>query len=154
MSRMYNTDLNILRNEIVTAIKSSTENVSKEIVAQAGKVDIREQILANARALWPVLEAKKGYSIANRGHGLLPVMEVVVAGTGTTIYASVVRSQVSGTAVGKFCFMRSDDTDSVEKSINKLLELTMVLLYREFEGAFFHEQHDTQLDVAGKGYYF
>ncbi|KAK5737911.1 hypothetical protein LTR17_006351 [Elasticomyces elasticus] len=154
MSSLVKKDLNKLSGEIVTAIKKSTENMSKEIVAQAGKLDIREQILANARALWPVLEAKKSYSISSRTTALMPDMEIVVVGAGTTIYASVIRSCILGSPDRKYVFMRSDYTDSVEKSITKLLELTMVLLEKEFSANFFREQHDTQVDVAGQGHYY
>ncbi|KAK5676757.1 hypothetical protein LTS10_010521 [Elasticomyces elasticus] len=138
--------------------------------------DVREQILDNARILWPILEARRcrdGSSannsvqrvtppmtvvIAGGGNAVctvvLPDMEVVVVGTGTTIFASVVRSNIPGYEVGKYIFMRTDDTDSVEKSITKLLELTMDLLNKEFGGNFYREKHDTQIDVVGKGYYF
>ncbi|KAK5730271.1 hypothetical protein LTR15_000205 [Elasticomyces elasticus] len=143
-----------MSKKIVTAIEDSTENLNKEIMAKAGKLNVREQILVNARVLWPVLEAKKGESIASRGRGVLPDMEVVVVGVGNAIFASVVRGNIPGYDACKYIFMRTKDTNSVEKAVQKLLELTMVLLNKEFDTAFFREQHDTQRDVVGKGYYF
>ncbi|KAK3619375.1 hypothetical protein LTR56_024058 [Elasticomyces elasticus] len=151
-----------LGQEIKTAIKIAQEDERKVIVAQAGKheeqeerpLDVREQTLANARALWPVLEAKKPAHVPSRSIKALPEMEVLVVGTGTTIFAAVVRNNLPGCPESKCIFMRSDHTDTVKKSVQMLLELTMVLLNKEFYKTYFREQHDAQIRVEGKGFYY
>ncbi|KAK4893237.1 hypothetical protein LTR27_008358 [Elasticomyces elasticus] len=124
----------------------SVEQACNKVVTKTGsqdargtqqpKVDIRAQILDNARILWPMLEMKACMSGARNSLRDLPRMAVVVVGSGTTIYAAVVRlapapRQHDRDESHSYVFMRSVDTDSVEKAVQKLLELTMVVLNQE-----------------------
>ncbi|KAK0269094.1 hypothetical protein LTR35_015003 [Friedmanniomyces endolithicus] len=113
-------DFKSIGEQIVTAIRSSIGDVSKELVAHTANqvkqepqaLDVRAQILGkprhaassipptadittdNARALWPIIDGKRKDQYGqSKNPRPLPGMQIIAVGTGTTIRALVVRSE-------------------------------------------------------------
>ncbi|KAK3617583.1 hypothetical protein LTR56_025199 [Elasticomyces elasticus] len=145
----------------------SIEQACNKIVAKLGKQEssntaqqafnVREQILDNARILWPILEAKRcrdGSSANCLVHRVTPPMTVVVAGSGTAVYAAVLRHEHERTGNPSYQFMRSIDTDSAEKAVHMLLDVTMVLMEEEAEELMQIGTYERKVAVAGKGCWY
>ncbi|KAK5730273.1 hypothetical protein LTR15_000207 [Elasticomyces elasticus] len=119
--------------------------------------NVREQILENARILWPILEAKRcrdGSSANSSVHRVTPPMTVVIAGSGTTVFAAVLRHEPETTGSASYQFIRSIDTDSAEQAINILLGVTMVLMEEEAEELMQIGMSERKVAVAGKGCWY
>ncbi|KAK1064863.1 hypothetical protein LTR12_012258 [Friedmanniomyces endolithicus] len=135
-------DFKSLGEQIVTAMQTSIGNISQAHVAHAAKqvkqeerpLGIREQILDNARVLWPIIDAKRkdrfGAPMRPRP---IPEMQIVVFGRATTIQAWVVRSEYGQYDKRIYSqryhvFLCSNYTDTVDKAQQQLLEITMDML--------------------------
>ncbi|KAK5676753.1 hypothetical protein LTS10_010517 [Elasticomyces elasticus] len=111
------------RNDPVTAASTTSTDSA---------FDVRAQILANARVLWPVNAAK-----TNSKREPLPDFSLIVSGRGTAITAEVlVAPPRTSVEPQKLLFLSSaslGEAETPEKAMRKLLEVTMGLLVRERE---------------------
>ncbi|KAK0253480.1 hypothetical protein B0A54_04262 [Friedmanniomyces endolithicus] len=135
-------DLKNIGEQIVTAIRSSIEDVSTKLVANTANLvkqepqalDIRAQILDNARALWPIIDGKRKDHFGQFKHPrVTPEMQIIAVGTGTTVRALVIRGEYNPNdqqicSQRHFVFLQTEDTDSIENAQRKLLEMTMLML--------------------------
>ncbi|KAK5703097.1 hypothetical protein LTR97_004046 [Elasticomyces elasticus] len=143
-------DFDSVGERIVTAIKSSFDGISKTIVAQTSKQEkqeeralgVREQILTNAQVLWPIIDVTRR-NCNNEPYNeprTTPEMFVIVMGEGTTMSACVVRNGYDFREqpiddARRRIFLRSIDTTSADKALEKLLEMTMVMLNKSWKGS-------------------
>ncbi|KAK3617585.1 hypothetical protein LTR56_025201 [Elasticomyces elasticus] len=154
-------DFESIGERIVTAIKSSFDEISKTMVAQTGKqeklevhpLDVREQILTNAQVLWPIVHppARDVYGRLLPTEGT-PQMYVIIMGEGTTIRACVVRNNQPVDEGKRQIFLCSNDTTSAEKALEKLLRVTMVMLNKLSKAGIF-TQGDQNV-VGDDGHYY
>ncbi|TKA83095.1 hypothetical protein B0A55_00941 [Friedmanniomyces simplex] len=91
-----------IHEPIVNAIKEACDQTRGRLTRlhetlnkpQQPAFNVREQILANARILWPILEGKRKCADGkpNPSPRATPQMEVVVHGAGDAVQAAVLRS--------------------------------------------------------------
>ncbi|TKA64190.1 hypothetical protein B0A55_10416 [Friedmanniomyces simplex] len=154
-----------IHEPIVEAINQACDKMLRRLTKldetlnkpQQPALNLREQILANARILWPILEGKRKCADGkpNSSPRATPQMEVVVHGAGDAVQAAVLRSgmadycpEVEG--IKKYIFVRSENEDSPEMAIQKLLDLTMVMLRSEvINGGFYKAKGDKSEVVKG-----
>ncbi|KAK5743615.1 hypothetical protein LTR17_002522 [Elasticomyces elasticus] len=145
----------------------SIEQACNKIVAKLGNQDadhtlqqgfnVREQILDNARILWPILEAKRcrdGSSANSSVQRVTPPMTVVVGGNGNGVYAVVLRHEHERIGSPSYRFICSVGTHSAEKAMHMLLDVTMVLIAEEAEELMRIGMSERKVDVAGKGCWY
>ncbi|EMC96533.1 hypothetical protein BAUCODRAFT_33901 [Baudoinia panamericana UAMH 10762] len=113
--------------------------------------NIREQILANARALWPIAERQHG-SIEHH-KSFIPYFELVIYGDLPKIRAEVVwcYNDVDASVGQKFMFLTTPDAGSAEEALSLLLRLCMALISRYRAGFFFYETGTTYRTVGSLG---
>ncbi|KAK4962572.1 hypothetical protein LTR10_000198 [Elasticomyces elasticus] len=154
-------------NKILQQGFLSVEQACNKIVAKLGNQDadhtlqqgfnVREQILDNARILWPILEAKRfrdGSSANSSVQRVTPPMTVVVGGHVNGVYAVVLRHEHERTGSPSYRFIRSVGTHSAEKAMHMLLDVTMVLIAEEAEELMRIGISERKVDVAGKGCWY
>ncbi|KAK4893240.1 hypothetical protein LTR27_008361 [Elasticomyces elasticus] len=122
-------------DQIFAARLAKTKGTSEPVTAASttstdSAFDVRAQILANARVLWPVNAAK-----TNSRREPLPDFSLIVSGRGTTMTAEVlVAPPRTSVEPKKLLFLSSaslGEAETPEKAMRKLLEVTMELLVRE-----------------------
>ncbi|KAK5737909.1 hypothetical protein LTR17_006349 [Elasticomyces elasticus] len=145
----------------------SVEQACNKIVAKMGSqgadqtlqqgFNVREQILDNARILWPILEEERcssGSSANTSVQRITPSMTVVVVGCGTAVYAAVIRHEHERIGTYNYQYLRTIDTDSAEKAMHLLLDLTMVLLDQKVVEVARMGMSEREVGVAGLGYWY
>ncbi|KAK5703095.1 hypothetical protein LTR97_004044 [Elasticomyces elasticus] len=145
----------------------SVEQACNKIVAKLGNQDadhtlqqgfnVREQILDNSRILWLILEAKRcrnGSSANSSVQRATPPMTVVVAGSGSAVYAVVLRHERETTGSPSYQFIRSFYTDSAEEAIRVLLDVTMVWVDEDTKALLQIEMSERKVVVADKGCWY
>ncbi|KAK3619377.1 hypothetical protein LTR56_024060 [Elasticomyces elasticus] len=160
VAELRNQDANkALQRELLSIEQTCNKIVTKvgpqevEQTLQQG-FDVREQILDNARILWPILEEKRCLTVSSAHSSVqrvTPSMTVVVAGRYDAIYAVVLRHEHERTGSHNYQFIRSSDTDSAEKAMHMLLNVTMILLDQEVEEIGQIGASERMVDVAGEG---
>ncbi|KAK0249633.1 hypothetical protein LTR91_010602 [Friedmanniomyces endolithicus] len=151
--------------QIGTAIRGSIEDVNKELVALTANqmkqepqaLDVRAQILDNARALWPIIDGKRmNYFGQFMPPRVTPAMHIIAVGTGTISRAVVVRGEYNTNdqpicSPRLFVFLQSEGTDSVENAQRKLLKMTMLMLHGFMSTNVYIT--GTKVEVNGHGHY-
>ncbi|KAK3619376.1 hypothetical protein LTR56_024059 [Elasticomyces elasticus] len=161
-------DSKSIGEQIVAGIVGSIDRVSGDIVSQGDKqakrleerpLDIREQILDNARTLWGMIDSISRQSrsyITGAAPRTTPAMVLVVVGEGNAISAGILRQRFDNLSNVRnqqpdIIFMSSMETDTVEKALCMLLELTMAMLNKRADDQMFGEGE--WVEQANGGYY-
>ncbi|KAK5737910.1 hypothetical protein LTR17_006350 [Elasticomyces elasticus] len=161
-------DFKSIGEQIVAGIMGSIDRVKSDSVPQVDKqakkleerpLDIREQILDNARTLWGMIDSvsrqSRSYFPAAAPRST-PAMVLVVVGEGTAISARILRQRFDNLSNVRnqqpdIIFMSSMETDTVEKALRMLLELTMAMLNKRADDQMFGEGE--WVEQASGGYY-
>ncbi|KAF2766679.1 hypothetical protein EJ03DRAFT_367096 [Teratosphaeria nubilosa] len=119
------------------------------IQGRVGTFDLRSQILTNARILWPIVEDLNEDEHAQTRD--TPRFELLVVGKGPLINAEIVWCNRVGQWI---IFIKTNETDSAEKAVDMLLQITMNMLSKHYEDNVFKEEEAERRDVDLLGYYY
>ncbi|KAF2478563.1 hypothetical protein BDY17DRAFT_54510 [Neohortaea acidophila] len=110
---------------LIHALRINNENVDaltetiRSNEGMGGVSIMRDQILANARAVWPNAQRYNGRGITH------VALDVIVFGQGCTTAAAVVHTSEDGRLI---VFVRGGDANSAGQAMYSLLETTMAML--------------------------